>query len=402
MPTLLEDLTFENIPERIGGGFKLYNEPFEFDIAPGGALYCEQHEKKIKSSNSNDIGNKRNHNHVTQRGSKDQLHLSIDTDTPARSLVARNSSSNESSGSSRRPPPSAFPRKTEIPWPETPPTTPFAGAGGSGGSGGGAGSERHLSGTSVGGPASRTAAATLLYPRVQRAGRLSVISAKRPYSAFFYSSPQTPPGPEPESSSFSRSPPLQSRDNNNNNSNHPLAPQSAPCDDAERATDHHPARQEWLAQEESQSTVSSLSTVTDFAAETSFREDCGESVKSKINTSQQQGIAERFLLKSGNIEPNAPISHTNSPNLRSEASVPVMEEQWLVVSIFFSIFGSIWKEWCEFLSSLCVVCTQYPFKTIAVVSIIALFCYLRCLDKLHLMAFPVLFLSALTYFELFR
>eukprot|EP00601_Ochromonadales_sp_CCMP2298_P025263 CAMPEP_0173284176 /NCGR_PEP_ID=MMETSP1143-20121109/7877_1 /TAXON_ID=483371 /ORGANISM="non described non described, Strain CCMP2298" /LENGTH=504 /DNA_ID=CAMNT_0014222123 /DNA_START=9 /DNA_END=1524 /DNA_ORIENTATION=- len=38
LPVLLEDITFENIPECLGGGFKQYNEAFVFDTSEGGPL----------------------------------------------------------------------------------------------------------------------------------------------------------------------------------------------------------------------------------------------------------------------------------------------------------------------------------------------------------------------------
>jgi hypothetical protein len=41
LPVLFEDIDNDFIPERIGGGFKLYNEPFEFDLKPGGPLLYE-------------------------------------------------------------------------------------------------------------------------------------------------------------------------------------------------------------------------------------------------------------------------------------------------------------------------------------------------------------------------
>lgn len=36
---LKSQITVENIPESIGGSFYLYNEPYEFDLSPGSALY---------------------------------------------------------------------------------------------------------------------------------------------------------------------------------------------------------------------------------------------------------------------------------------------------------------------------------------------------------------------------
>lgn len=36
---LKDQITEENIPESIGGSFTMYNEPYEFDLSPGSALY---------------------------------------------------------------------------------------------------------------------------------------------------------------------------------------------------------------------------------------------------------------------------------------------------------------------------------------------------------------------------
>jgi len=41
MPVLLEEITIDNIPERLGGNFKLYNEVFVFDRSENGPLYYE-------------------------------------------------------------------------------------------------------------------------------------------------------------------------------------------------------------------------------------------------------------------------------------------------------------------------------------------------------------------------
>jgi hypothetical protein len=45
MDTLLKDLDFENIPSILGGGFSLYNEPFDFDTSPGGPLHYDAAER---------------------------------------------------------------------------------------------------------------------------------------------------------------------------------------------------------------------------------------------------------------------------------------------------------------------------------------------------------------------
>jgi hypothetical protein len=40
MPMLLQDTIMESIPECIGGTFKLFNEPYPFDLSVDGPLYC--------------------------------------------------------------------------------------------------------------------------------------------------------------------------------------------------------------------------------------------------------------------------------------------------------------------------------------------------------------------------
>lgn len=40
MPTLLEDMPIETVPEMFGGELKEYNQAYEFDLAEGGCLWC--------------------------------------------------------------------------------------------------------------------------------------------------------------------------------------------------------------------------------------------------------------------------------------------------------------------------------------------------------------------------
>lgn len=54
MPQLLEDISFENIPERCGGGFKQYNEHYEFDRTPSGPLHYEGCPKYVPSTSTSD------------------------------------------------------------------------------------------------------------------------------------------------------------------------------------------------------------------------------------------------------------------------------------------------------------------------------------------------------------
>lgn len=49
MDALLEDVPFDSIPERLGGGFKQYNEDFDFDLSPNGPFYYEGMEKDLLS-----------------------------------------------------------------------------------------------------------------------------------------------------------------------------------------------------------------------------------------------------------------------------------------------------------------------------------------------------------------
>ena len=60
MNKLLEDISTENIPERLGGSFKLYNEPFTFDVSVGGPLHCPD-APSGNGSNGNAGGNTGGH-----------------------------------------------------------------------------------------------------------------------------------------------------------------------------------------------------------------------------------------------------------------------------------------------------------------------------------------------------
>jgi len=93
MPLLLEDMTFENIPERFGGGFKLYNEPFNFDKSPGGPLFCGP----VHNSNNSDRNRKANRFFPTSS-------LTIDTEQteyPERRLSQQSTSSSGSTSPAR-------------------------------------------------------------------------------------------------------------------------------------------------------------------------------------------------------------------------------------------------------------------------------------------------------------
>ena len=117
--------------------------------------------------------------------------------------------------------------------------------------------------------------------------------------------------------------------------------------------------------------------------------ECGHSMRT--------GIAERASFKT-----NTDSNSSKTPKAvvaKADSSVSAAAPpKWFLVSLF----AAIWKEWCDFLSALHLVLTRHPLKTAAAVSVIVLFCHLRCQGKLHLLVFPVLFLATLTYFELFR
>eukprot|EP01031_Cornospumella_fuschlensis_P027185 gene27185-32845_t len=41
MDELEKDISYTHIPSRLGGGFSMYNEPFDFDLSPGGPFYLD-------------------------------------------------------------------------------------------------------------------------------------------------------------------------------------------------------------------------------------------------------------------------------------------------------------------------------------------------------------------------
>jgi hypothetical protein len=62
MPMLLQDTTMESIPECIGGTFKLFNEPYPFDLSVDGPLYCPCAPTGPQLSNSAAAGTTANRN----------------------------------------------------------------------------------------------------------------------------------------------------------------------------------------------------------------------------------------------------------------------------------------------------------------------------------------------------
>lgn len=97
MPLLLEDMTIENIPESLGGQFKLYNEPYEFDRSPTGPLYYPGAPAEPAPSSSTAVGS----GSTTTRSSLSALFPDVDGTTPPGTLptmsAARVSASSSSS-----------------------------------------------------------------------------------------------------------------------------------------------------------------------------------------------------------------------------------------------------------------------------------------------------------------
>lgn len=375
MPTLLEDLTFENIPEKLGGGFKLYNEPFHFDVSPGGPLYHEPSGRSAGGDSHHRPSLRNRPNLTIDISAKPTRGADATSETliPFGHVSPQNHTTAVGNASNAKPavytPPPAH-----LSWPETPPRSSPNGSlafssvssqsqsHSNGYSGGNAGGSDHHAGNNVGGPASRTAA-TLLYPRVQRAGKLSVISTRSPYTTM-KSKSQSPYTPF--------TPPVSPQDRN-----------------AQQVAYETPEPRQTLLVEESQSSVSSLSSTTDFPADSAKQCFADDKISTKV------GIADTSSSKTSTKSAYSSPPHT--PRLMADCDESAAQK-WLLGKMCAAIL----REWSEFLAALYLVFTQHPVKTITTVLTIALFGYLRCQGSLHLLVFPVLFLTTLTYFELFR
>jgi len=66
------------------------------------------------------------------------------------------------------------------------------------------------------------------------------------------------------------------------------------------------------------------------------------------------------------------------------------------------LLRAVGAEFYEFVSTLYLVLTQHPLKTICSAAAVGAFLYLRLQDRLHLLVFPVVALVTLLYFEKIR
>jgi hypothetical protein len=68
----------------------------------------------------------------------------------------------------------------------------------------------------------------------------------------------------------------------------------------------------------------------------------------------------------------------------------------------FDVFRALIAEFHLFLSSLFVVLTKHPLKTIVTLALIGAFMYLRSIECMHLLVFPVMVIVSLQYFDLLK
>lgn len=352
MPLLLEDMTFENIPERFGGGFKLYNEPFHFDKSPGGPLFCGP----VDRDGSSELNNQKQSHFFPssdpslepERANRPERRLSLQTpsssgsNSPTRdypdtwnSVSSKQSFDRVSSTSSVA---------SSLTDPETPPRASL-----SQGSGG----------------AARTAA-SLLFSRINNYS--SSNNQSNLASSQGYARNSVPP---------SNGRPLTSIAERRA---HPHSLNDLRLDTELSNTFEYNFhdRPEFDQREATVQRNSGLSPTTSRSDAASLKANRGAESKSSRENSFSDGSP------GGN-----PYSPCLSTTEKSEF-------------ILFLIVRAVGAEFYEFLSTLYLLLTQHPLKTVLSGAVVGAFLYLRMQDRLHLMVFPVVALATLLYFEKIR
>jgi hypothetical protein len=359
MNVLLEDMTIENIPERLGGKFKLYNEPYEFDKSVGGPLHCGI---ANEAPAENDHAHHHHHHPHHRRGSaagsgatKPPLGRGLRIDTTMSPL----SMSSGMTGAAMTPNTPLTPGTSEDspggPWDfsRDPMDTP---------------------GRTDPGSASSTdlTSLTISEPR-ERSSRASGVVT----------------GPTRSAASM-----LFSHANGTGGSS--------------------TRRGSVLQRDESvQSSLSSTSTINEtdsgFMPSTKLNPHApATTVHSPPHAHAQHPHSElgphRPSLQSvqdGKLPADSHHSTVTTNSLSSKPSTPTSPatpKQWAVMIAL----TAIWSEFCEFWSSLFLLLTRYPLSTATAASIFSAMLYLRVTGKLHLLVFPVLLLTIMLRFELLQ
>lgn len=339
MDVLLKDMTIENIPERLGGKFKPYNEPYAFDTSPGGPLYAPQYTPTRRNGGRPPTG--RSSLRIDTTASPEPFSpltvssglspiSSVDTPLPVRRRGSLGIATPQSIGT---------PVRQDRDSPALMEGVASGSTSSSDMSSITASDHRDNSGRIMpiasGAASGQTrTAASMLFPSARRP-RLS--KERDEISASSISSLDSGETTEPPAST-------------------PVPPQSK--------LSPRPVSQQ-------RPSFPSQLTPTDTKAAV-------DSVSYRTTTS----IDER---------PSAPTSP------KDPVVAPAVAQYMVVV-----IIQAIWAEFCEFCGSLYEALAQHPLKTIAAVAVFGGFLYLRLEGLLHLMVFPTLLMVAMLRFDLLR
>jgi hypothetical protein len=332
MDSLLEDMTIENIPERLGGKFKLYNEPFQFDVSEGGPLWAP-------------------------------------TQWPA---------------------PAGLPLQT--PDRRHPGGRPAAGTG------------RTLRVDTVSTlspltmtPMSHAAAFTpddSEVPVGSHRKRGSIVRIATPLLAPGSGGPNSPALTEGDTSSSDLTSLTASEFRELSGRHQPPTPLQGPgavsVSTRTAASMLFPSIRRSLLHRDS--SAISDATVSTREGETDQEVTPAQRHSSHVLSQHAHKTPSPHspVPGSADTKPGADVSAPNSP--------AKTQPQWLVMVTL----SALWSEFCEFCGSLYKVLTQWPMTTIVVTAAFAWCLHLRWQGKLHLMVFPVLFLSSTLYFDLLQ
>jgi hypothetical protein len=338
MNVLLEDMTIENIPERLGGKFKMYNEPFEFDRSVGGPLHCG-------ISSDAPVGPElKNHQRRGSTGAKPPLGRGLRIDTTMSPL----SMSSGMSGAAMSP------------------LTPLSPS---------------TSTDSPGGPLdfSRDPMDTpgRTDPGSTSSTDLTSLTTSEPRDGSRRASGVSGPARTAASMLFSHA--------NGTGVNTGLRRGSV-----------------LQREESVQSSLSSTSTINDtdsgFMPSTKLNPPTAQHTP---HHPSEAGVRRPSFqqVHDGKLPADSLHSNVTTTSLSSKPSTPtspVTPQPWAITVAIVAI----WSEFCEFWSSLFLLLTSYPLSTVAVVAVFSAMLYLRVEGKLHLLVFPVLLLTVMLRFEL--
>lgn len=403
MPTLLEDMTFENIPERFGGGFKLYNEPFKFNTSPGGPLFCGPTEDELSPGTSQ------------KPGQFAAAPLVVDVSSP-RGMSGKSGKTGGGGGNNS----GGFSQRMSL---QDPALSSNPSSGRSSAASSSSSPQRDFTWRSVS-SSSNSTSTSAPFDRVSSTSSItsSLTDPESPGRSFESASGRAPinNGASRTAASllFSRVPEESQR--GSSKSSHPPSwgrqlsgiaerplydEPDSPMSSVSSQSDCRPSRPEFdlrdtMVHRNSGHKPNSLS-LGEMSPLSPVRRNSGNATGTGTGTGSTGAyLSPSALSKNNNNHTGTTLNRTFSTRSVSFAdSCKGSPEPQKNEFILFAIVRAVWAEFCEFLSTIWLLLTQHPVKTVCCAGVVGVFLYLRMQDRLHLMVFPVIALATLLCFE---